>query len=209
MRPRPGRRGVRFPAPSERCARRLPPASRRFRPISVARPPCACRRSSELDLLRHFNRLSHLNHAIDLGFYPLGSCTMKYNPKVNEWAARLPGLADSHPLDPDELAQGSLELEWLLAELLKEISGLAAVSLQPAAGAQGELTGMLMTRAYHRSRGRGRAAHQGAGARQRARHQPGDRQHGRLPDRDDPLQRARRDRPRGAARGTLARTRRR
>ena len=110
---------------------------------------------SELDLLRHFNRLSHLNHAIDLGFYPLGSCTMKYNPKVNEWAARLPGLADSHPLDPDALAQGSLELEWLLAELLKEISGLAAVSLQPAAGAQGELTGMLMTRAYHRSRGEG------------------------------------------------------
>ena len=80
---------------------------------------------------------------------------MKYNPKVNEWAARLPGLADSHPLDPDALAQGSLELEWLLAELLKEISGLAAVSLQPAAGAQGELTGMLMTRAYHRSRGEG------------------------------------------------------
>ena len=110
---------------------------------------------SELDLLRHFNRLSHLNHAIDLGFYPLGSCTMKYNPKVNEWAARLPGLADSHPLDPDALAQGSLELEWLLAELLREISGLAAVSLQPAAGAQGELTGMLMTRAYHRSRGEG------------------------------------------------------
>ena len=80
---------------------------------------------------------------------------MKYNPKVNEWAARLPGLADSHPLDPDALAQGSLELEWLLAELLKEISGFAAVSLQPAAGAHGELTGMLMARAYHRSRGEG------------------------------------------------------
>ena len=94
---------------------------------------------SELDLLRHFNRLSHLNHAIDLGFYPLGSCTMKYNPKVNEWAARLPGLSESHPLDPAELSQGSLELQWLLAELLREISGMAAVSLQPAAGAQGEL----------------------------------------------------------------------
>ena len=110
---------------------------------------------SELDLLRHFNRLSHLNHAIDLGFYPLGSCTMKYNPKVNEWAARLPGLSESHPLDPPELSQGSLELQWLLAELLREISGMAAVSLQPAAGAQGELTGLLMTRAYHRSRGEG------------------------------------------------------
>jgi glycine dehydrogenase subunit 2 len=80
---------------------------------------------------------------------------MKYNPKVNEWAARLPGLAESHPLDPGQLAQGSLELEWLLGELLREISGFAAVSLQPAAGAQGELTGLLMTRAYHRSRGEG------------------------------------------------------
>jgi glycine dehydrogenase subunit 2 len=150
----PGRRGVRFPAPSEAAlsgsaSQPAIPADQR-RSTALRLPEV-----SELDLLRHFNRLSHLNHAIDLGFYPLGSCTMKYNPKVNEWAARLPGLADSHPLDPDELAQGSLELEWLLAELLKEISGLAAVSLQPAAGAQGELTGMLMTRAYHRSRGEG------------------------------------------------------
>jgi glycine cleavage system P protein (glycine dehydrogenase) subunit 2 len=151
---RPGRRGVRFPAMSaegEGLAAAQPPI-----PASSARrlaprlPEVA-----ELDLLRHFNRLSHLNHAIEIGFYPLGSCTMKYNPKVNEWAARLPGLADSHPLDPDPLAQGSLELEWLLAELLKEISGFAAVSLQPAAGAHGELTGLLMTRAYHRSRGEG------------------------------------------------------
>ncbi len=150
----PGRRGVRFPAPSEHAdaaAAMQPDIPADQRRTTALRLP----EVSELDLLRHFNRLSHLNHAIDLGFYPLGSCTMKYNPKVNEWAARLPGLADSHPLDPDELAQGSLELEWLLAELLKEISGLAAVSLQPAAGAQGELTGMLMTRAYHRSRGEG------------------------------------------------------
>ena len=150
----PGRRGVRFPAPSEHASAasamqpEIPADQRRATALRLPEV-------SELDLLRHFNRLSHLNHAIDLGFYPLGSCTMKYNPKVNEWAARLPGLADSHPLDPDELAQGSLELEWLLAELLKEISGLAAVSLQPAAGAQGELTGMLMARAYHRSRGEG------------------------------------------------------
>ena len=150
----PGRRAVRFPRPSEAAIRAgsaqlpLPAASRR-----VAAP--ALPEVSELDLLRHFNRLSHLNHAIDLGFYPLGSCTMKYNPKVNEWAAQLPGLADSHPLDPDALAQGSLELEWLLADLLKDISGFAALSLQPAAGAHGELTGMLMARAYHRSRGEG------------------------------------------------------
>ena len=120
---------------------------------------------SELELLRHFNRLSHLNHAIDLGFYPLGSCTMKYNPKVNEWAAGLPGFAGSHPLDPAAMSQGSLELQWLLAELLREVSGMAAVSLQPAAGAHGELTGMLMTRAYHRARGEGEQRTRGAGAR--------------------------------------------
>ncbi|MEX0710307.1 MAG: aminomethyl-transferring glycine dehydrogenase subunit GcvPB [Chloroflexota bacterium] len=151
---RSGRRAVRFPAPSPAAvaaAGGQPEMPTEALRAAAPRLP----EVSELDLLRHFNRLSHLNHAIDLGFYPLGSCTMKYNPKVNEWAARLPGLADSHPLDPDALAQGSLELEWLLAELLKEISGLAAVSLQPAAGAHGELTGLLMTRAYHRSRGEG------------------------------------------------------
>jgi glycine dehydrogenase subunit 2 len=149
---RPGRRDVRFPRPS---AAALEAAAGQ-----PALPAAALRTAaphlpevSELDLLRHFNRLSHLNHAIDLGFYPLGSCTMKYNPKINEWAARLPGLAESHPLDPEELSQGSLELQWLLAELLREVSGMAAVSLQPAAGAQGELTGLLMTRAYHRSQG--------------------------------------------------------
>jgi len=153
-RSRPGRRAVRFPGPS--------PAARRAGEDQPAIPAKALRHDqprlpevSELELLRHFNRLSHLNHAIDLGFYPLGSCTMKYNPKVNEWAASLPGLAASHPLDPAELSQGSLELQWLLAELLREVSGMAAVSLQPAAGAHGELTGMLMTRAYHRSRGEG------------------------------------------------------
>ena len=151
---RPRRRAVRFPSPSAEAraaAAGQPPLPAASTRAKAPRLP----EVAELDLLRHFNRLSHLNHAIELGFYPLGSCTMKYNPKVNEWAARLPGLADSHPLDPDPLAQGSLELEWLLAELLKEISGFAAVSLQPAAGAHGELTGLLMTRAYHRSRGEG------------------------------------------------------
>jgi len=150
----PGRRAVRFPAASDAAtsaAAGQPSIPAEQQRHSAPRLP----EVSELDLLRHFNRLSHLNHAIDLGFYPLGSCTMKYNPKVNEWAARLPGLAESHPLDPDALAQGSLELEWLLAELLKEISGFPALSLQPAAGAHGELTGLLMARAYHRSRGEG------------------------------------------------------
>ena len=151
---RPERRAVRFPTPSAEAREaasgqpELPASARRGR---APRLP----EVSELDLLRHFNRLAHLNHAIDLGFYPLGSCTMKYNPKVNEWAAQLPGLAGSHPLDPESMSQGSLELMWLLAELLKEISGFPAVSLQPAAGAHGELTGMLMTRAYHRDRGEG------------------------------------------------------
>ena len=151
---RPGRRAVRYPSPSSTAraaAAGQPPIPEAATRATAPRLP----EVAELDLLRHFNRLSHLNHAIELGFYPLGSCTMKYNPKVNEWAAHLPGLADSHPLDPDSLAQGSLELEWLLAELLKEISGFAAISLQPAAGAHGELTGLLMARAYHRSRGEG------------------------------------------------------
>ncbi|MEO8251120.1 MAG: aminomethyl-transferring glycine dehydrogenase subunit GcvPB [Chloroflexota bacterium] len=151
---RPGRRAVRFPSPSSDALAAA--AGQPGIPAAAAREAApSLPEVAELDLLRHFNRLSHLNHAIELGFYPLGSCTMKYNPKVNEWAARLPGLADSHPLDPDSLAQGSLELEWLLAELLKEISGFAAISLQPAAGAHGELTGLLMARAYHRSRGEG------------------------------------------------------
>jgi glycine dehydrogenase subunit 2 len=151
---RPERRAVRFPSASD--AAREAASGQPELPASVLRDRAPrLPEVSELDLLRHFNRLAHLNHAIDLGFYPLGSCTMKYNPKVNEWAARLPGLADSHPLDPEPMSQGSLELMWLLAELLKEISGFPAVSLQPAAGAHGELTGMLMTRAYHRDRGEG------------------------------------------------------
>ncbi|MGZ8563974.1 MAG: aminomethyl-transferring glycine dehydrogenase subunit GcvPB [Candidatus Limnocylindria bacterium] len=151
---RPERRAVRFPTAS--AAAREAASGQPELPASVRRAKAPrLPEVSELDMLRHFNRLAHLNHAIDLGFYPLGSCTMKYNPKVNEWAAQLPGLADSHPLDPAAMSQGSLELMWLLAELLKEISGFPAVSLQPAAGAHGELTGMLMTRAYHRDRGEG------------------------------------------------------
>jgi glycine dehydrogenase subunit 2 len=153
-RSRPERRAVRFPAASEaarQAAAGQPEIPAGVRRASAPRLP----EVSELDLLRHFNRLAHLNHAIDLGFYPLGSCTMKYNPKVNEWAAALPGLADSHPLDPAPLSQGSLELMWLLAELLKDISGFGAVSLQPAAGAHGELTGLLMARAFHRANGEG------------------------------------------------------
>ena len=151
-RSRAERRAVRFPVASDLARQRG--AGQPELPASVRRAdPPRLPEVSELEMLRHFNRLAHLNQAIDLNFYPLGSCTMKYNPKVNEWAARLPGLAESHPFDPEALAQGSLELMWLLGELLKEISGFDAVSLQPAAGAHGELTGMLMARAFHRANG--------------------------------------------------------
>jgi glycine dehydrogenase subunit 2 len=108
---------------------------------------------SELDLVRHYTRLSQKNYAIDTVFYPLGSCTMKYNPKVNEKAASIEGLTQVHPLQPEATAQGSLELMYRLQEALKEISGFDAVSLQPSAGAHGELTGVLIMRAYHASRG--------------------------------------------------------
>ena len=108
---------------------------------------------SELDLVRHYTRLSQKNYAIDTVFYPLGSCTMKYNPKVNEKAASIEGLTQIHPLQPEATAQGSLELMYRLQEALKEIAGFDAVSLQPSAGAHGELTGVLIMRAYHASRG--------------------------------------------------------
>src|SRR3954466_8526473 len=109
---------------------------------------------SEPEAIRHFVRLSQWNFSIDSQFYPLGSCTMKYNPKINEWAARLPGLARLHPLTPDGYAQGALEILWRLERLLAEIAGMDAVSLQPAAGAQGELTGLMMMRAFHQASGR-------------------------------------------------------
>jgi glycine dehydrogenase subunit 2 len=108
---------------------------------------------SEPDVVRHFTRISTWNYAVDLGLYPLGSCTMKYNPKLNEKVARLPGFAEVHPLQPPELAQGLLELMLRLEQALAEISGMDRVSLQPAAGAQGELAGIMMIRAYHEQRG--------------------------------------------------------
>jgi glycine dehydrogenase subunit 2 len=102
----------------------------------------------ELDVLRHFTRLSHRNFAIESHFYPLGSCTMKYNPKINEVVARLPGFALAHPLAPIELLQGAMKLLYDLERMLSEISGMEYVSLQPSAGAQGELTGLMLIRAY-------------------------------------------------------------
>ncbi len=112
---------------------------------------------SEIEVLRHFTRLSTWNYAIDLGMYPLGSCTMKYNPRVNEWIARLDGLATEHPCQPQELSQGCLKILLLLQKCLLEITGMDAATLQPAAGAQGELVGLLMIRACLAARGNPRS----------------------------------------------------
>ncbi len=108
---------------------------------------------TETEVVRHFTRISQRNYCIDTGMYPLGSCTMKYNPKIHEETARYAGFAGAHPLQAPELSQGALRLMYELQELLGEISGFDAVSLQPAAGAQGEFTGVLVFRAYHLSRG--------------------------------------------------------
>ncbi|MBI1357432.1 MAG: aminotransferase class V-fold PLP-dependent enzyme [Acidobacteria bacterium] len=108
---------------------------------------------SEVEVIRHFTRLSTWNYAIDLGLYPLGSCTMKYNPRVNEHVARLEGLAWAHPYQPEELSQGVLRVMWDLESFLCEICGMDAVTLQPAAGAHGELTGILAVRSYLESQG--------------------------------------------------------
>jgi len=112
---------------------------------------------SEVDVVRHFVRLSTLNHHVDKGFYPLGSCTMKYNPKVNEDISRLPGFCQIHPFQEEDVVQGALRLMYEFGEYLCEISGIDAITLQPAAGAQGELTGLLMIRAYQEKRGNPRS----------------------------------------------------
>ncbi len=108
---------------------------------------------SEVDVVRHFTRLSTWNYAVDMGMYPLGSCTMKYNPKINERVSRFDGFASAHPYTPDELSQGNLRLIRELEETLGEITGLPAVSLQPAAGAQGEMSGLMVIRRCLESRG--------------------------------------------------------
>jgi glycine dehydrogenase subunit 2 len=139
---------------SGRSAVRIPDAGvpRTDLPQDMLRADLDLPEVSELQVIRHFVKLSELNHAIDNGFYPLGSCTMKYNPKINEDLARLPGYAHLHPLTDEEGAQGALALMYQLQEWLAEISGFKGVSLVPAAGAQGELAGILMIRAYHLSR---------------------------------------------------------
>ncbi len=139
-----------------RCAAHLPeldvPASQ-LPPEHLLREDLDLPEVSELDLMRHYVRLSQLNHGVDVGMYPLGSCTMKYNPKVNEEAARITGLVETHPYQPVETVQGNLAIMHELQGYLAELGGFEAVSLQPAAGAHGELSGTLMIRAYHRDRG--------------------------------------------------------
>lgn len=139
-----GRKGVSMPEPDVPLAEL---------PNDLLRADLDLPEVSELQAVRHFVNLSHLNYSIDTGFYPLGSCTMKYNPKVNEDAARLPGFAHLHPLTDDEGAQGALALMYQLQLWLAEISGFKGATLQPAAGAQGELAGLLMIRKYHIERG--------------------------------------------------------
>ncbi|MEW6717901.1 MAG: aminomethyl-transferring glycine dehydrogenase subunit GcvPB [Chloroflexota bacterium] len=140
----PGRRGVTFPEPD---------VPRAPLPVGLTRTILPLPELSEVDVIRHFTRLSQLNHAVDTGFYPLGSCTMKYNPKVNEETCRFPGFLQLHPLQPFITVQGALALMYHLQEMLNEIGGYAATSLQPAAGAHGELTGVLIILAYLRDRG--------------------------------------------------------
>src|SRR5258705_6926528 len=111
---------------------------------------------SEIEVLRHFTRLSTWNYAIDLGMYPLGSCTMKYNPRVNEFVARVEGLANGHPYQPAKISEGAMRIMKTLSDCLIEITGMDAITLQPAAGAHGEFTGLLMVRAYHESKGNAR-----------------------------------------------------
>ena len=108
---------------------------------------------SEIEIIRHFTRLSTWNYAIDLGMYPLGSCTMKYNARINEAVARLEGLAEAHPYQPESLSQGALGIMKLLSECLIEITGMDSITLQPAAGAHGEFTGILLAKAYHTAKG--------------------------------------------------------
>jgi len=110
---------------------------------------------SELDALRHFTNLSHVNYGIETGFYPLGSCTMKYNPKINEKTAGLPGFAATHPMQPWQSVPGNMEILHRVQEILKEITGFQAITLQPVAGAHGEMTCLMIVKAYHESRGEG------------------------------------------------------
>lgn len=145
---KPGRKSYSLPAlevPDKPVENMLPKSE--FRTVAPELPEVA-----EIDLIRHYTKLSQLNHGVDIGFYPLGSCTMKYSPKINEEVSNLPGLAEIHPYAPEETVQGALQLMYEMQQYLCEIGGMDKFTLQPAAGAHGELTGINIIRAYHKSR---------------------------------------------------------
>ena len=144
---KPGRKAIDLPACDVPLADNLLPA-KYLRTAKAALPEV-----SQLELMRHYTQLSNRNFGVDTGFYPLGSCTMKYNPKVNEDVARYPGLALLHPLQSEDTVQGAMEVLFKMEESLAEIAGMAGVTLQPVARAHGELTGLKLIRAYHRDRG--------------------------------------------------------
>jgi len=141
---KPGRANTYFP---------VGPVASDYLPTAALRADLPLPDNSELDVVRHYTRLSHRTFAIDLGFYPLGSCTMKYNPRVNEAMAALPGFKDLHPYAPDDLAQGALQVMYELERALAAIFGMSAFTLNPAAGAHGELTALFIAKAYFEKRG--------------------------------------------------------
>jgi len=147
---RPSLRGPRLPAAGVETRAQLPEEHRRRRPPALPR-------LSEPEIMRHYSRLASMNYSISEQFYPLGSCTMKYNPVLNEEAARLPGFAGLHPYQDEETTQGALELMWLLERALCAVVGVDRLTLQPAAGAHGEWTALRMIQAYHRARGEDRS----------------------------------------------------
>ena len=144
-----GRRGTPLP----RSDTGVKPAEEWLPREALRREPARLPEVPEFEVMRHYIELSLKNHHIERSLYPLGSCTMKYNPKINEEMARLPGFADLHPLTPDDEAQGALQLMHELAQMLSEIAGMDACTLQPAAGAHGEMTGIFLIKAYHDARG--------------------------------------------------------
>src|SRR5262249_32312326 len=147
----PGRRSATMPymdVPTEALESMLPANLLRQEPAPLPEV-------SEIEVVRHYTHLSQRNFGVDTGFYPLGSCTMKYNPKINEDMASLPGFAHIHPLQPDQTVQGAIQVVYELEQYLAEIAGMTRVTLQPSAGAHGELTGLMLIKAYHQSRGEG------------------------------------------------------
>ncbi|MDE6256630.1 MAG: aminomethyl-transferring glycine dehydrogenase subunit GcvPB, partial [Muribaculaceae bacterium] len=145
---RPGRKGYELPADKYGCDALKEIPADLLRKEAPELPEV-----SELDVVRHYTNLSSKNFGVDTGFYPLGSCTMKYNPKINEEIAAMPEFAGLHPMQPVESAQGALELYYNLQNALSNIAGLAEFTLNPYAGAHGELTGLMVMRQYHISRG--------------------------------------------------------